>query len=69
MVLLFQEDEMVEDILDEGDVKRKSKHFDGEEERVTKKMRVVEDEDEDEIERKRSRSKRKRRRKRRGKQR
>lgn len=56
--------------MDEGDVKRKSKHFDGEEERVTKKMRVVEDEDEDEIERKRSRSKRKRRRrKRRGKQR
>ncbi|OIT36994.1 PREDICTED: F-box protein SKIP31-like [Nicotiana attenuata] len=45
-----QEDEMVEDILDEGDVKRKSKHFDGEEERVTKKMRVLEDEDE--IERK-----------------
>lgn len=41
---------MVEDILDEGDVKRKSKHFDGEEERVTKKMRVVEDEDEDEDE-------------------
>lgn len=56
-----QDEEMVEDILDEGDVKRKGKRlkvddgtdgFEGEEERLTKKMRVMEDEDEyeDEIE-------------------
>ncbi|KAK4364788.1 hypothetical protein RND71_016146 [Anisodus tanguticus] len=46
-----QDEEMVEDILDEDDVKRRGKRFkvdgfEGEEERITKKMRVLEDEDE-----------------------
>ncbi|KAH0648389.1 hypothetical protein KY285_033637 [Solanum tuberosum] len=54
-----QDEEIVEDIMDEGDVKRKGKRlkvedgndgFEGEEERVTKKMRVLEDEDESEYE-------------------
>ncbi|XP_055820888.1 F-box protein SKIP31 [Solanum dulcamara] len=61
-----QDEEIVEDIFDEGDVKRKAKSlkvddgndgFEGEEERVTKKMRVLEDEYEyeDEIEEKEKR--------------
>ncbi|CAN4076412.1 unnamed protein product [Withania somnifera] len=47
-----QDEETVKDILDEGDVKGKGKHlkiddgYEGEEERVTKKMRVLEDEEE-----------------------
>ncbi|XP_049376303.1 F-box protein SKIP31-like [Solanum stenotomum] len=54
-----QDEEIVEDIMDEGDVKRKGKRlnvedgndgFEGEEERVTKKMRALEDEDESEYE-------------------
>ncbi|XP_049362130.1 F-box protein SKIP31-like [Solanum verrucosum] len=54
-----QDEEIVEDIMDEGDIKRKGKRlkvedgndgFEGEEERVTKKMRVLEDEDESEYE-------------------
>ncbi|KAM3322610.1 F-box protein SKIP31 [Capsicum chacoense] len=53
-----EDEEMVEDILNEGDVNRKGKRLkvdDGNdrcegEERVTKKMRVLEDEDEDEDE-------------------